>query len=200
MQHHNGNAKLNPQKVREMLRLRAEGWSYPRLARAFGVSENTVAKTCKGTAWRSVTGGQEVLTDGEAELRALMPLTSPPELNTEEIAASMARVLKAQEEFNAAQNAKAEKPDALSEHMERMRTAPREESSLPTVKVRYPIRERDADDLSQHEVKEQAMQNAAQLLETLKDETHQDSKAPVTNDGDAGTHSAAGPAARAGED
>lgn len=97
MIHSNGSAKLNPQLVREMLRLRAEGWSYPRLARHFGVSENTVAKICRGTAWRSVTGGHEILTDGEAQLRAL----TTPMPSEEVIQASMdrfQRLMKEQEQ------------------------------------------------------------------------------------------------------
>lgn len=187
-QHHAGNAKLNPHKVRELLKLRAEGWSYPKLARAFGVSENTVAKICKGTAWRSVTGGQEVLTDEEAQLRQL---TSPP-ISQEEIAASQERFLRllaAEQGQGAAAEStvpacyqRANNPSELSALVEAA-VQRRAESGPPPepVKVRYPVPPRVADDLSQHEVREAAAVNAAQLLETLKDE-HSDSLRPTDGD------------------
>ena len=178
MQHHNGNAKLTPQRVREMRQLRSEGWSYPKLAREFGVGENQVAKICKGTAWAHVTQGEEILTNGEAQLRQL----TMPGPSQEEIEASKARFLKlmAQEseeessippQYRRADNWEQAVKDLVQTANER-----RAESGPPPepVKVRYPTRHNPLG------AEDGGAEKAEQLLETLKDE-HTDSQA---HDGD----------------
>lgn len=151
MQHFNGNSKLNPQKVIEIRRLRSEGWSYPRLARQFHVGENQIARICKGTAWAHVTQGQEILTDGEMELRQL----TAPQPSQEEIEASFQRLqgmLKKQEQEP--------KEDIYAKY----RVPGQQQQQVNATPT--------TSDMSQHEVVEQqqAMVNAEQLLETLKDE------------------------------
>ena len=151
----------------EVRRLRAEGWTHGKIARFLKMSSNQVGKICRGEAWVKLTGGEAVLTDGEAELRMLT--NPPPQLDSTEQQAAMERLLKVQAEVDAQR----EKPDALAEYMQREK--PRDGiMATEQVKVRYPTitaaNPNVQPDLSAHEVKDQGAINAERLLETLKDE------------------------------
>jgi hypothetical protein len=50
------NAKLTAETAAAIPRLRAEGWSQPRIAAHFGVSRGTVDQVCRGRSWWRVTG------------------------------------------------------------------------------------------------------------------------------------------------
>lgn len=50
----NGSARLDPQKVREIRRLRENGNSYVEIAELYGVGETTVGSVCNGISWKSV--------------------------------------------------------------------------------------------------------------------------------------------------
>jgi hypothetical protein len=49
-----GRAKLDEDKVVELRRLKAEGWTYPQLARHFGIARSTVHYALNGCTWRHV--------------------------------------------------------------------------------------------------------------------------------------------------
>jgi hypothetical protein len=49
-----GRVKLDEEKVAELRRLKAEGWTYPRLARRFGIARSTVHYALNGCTWRHV--------------------------------------------------------------------------------------------------------------------------------------------------
>jgi hypothetical protein len=49
-----GTSKLTEDLVREMRRLRAEGWSTGKLARRYAVSRATVCYACNGRTWKDV--------------------------------------------------------------------------------------------------------------------------------------------------
>lgn len=150
----------------EVRRLRAEGWTHGKIARFLKMSSNQVGKICRGEAWVKLTGGEAVLTDGEAELRMLTN-PPPPPVDDAEQQAAIERLLKVQSEVNAQR----EKPDALTEYLQREK--PRDGVvAPPPVKVRYPDSTSQVaqPDLGNNEAKEQASINAEQLLETLKDE------------------------------
>lgn len=96
------NATLNPQMVREIRRLRAEGWTQPALARRFGVGPNQIGKICRGEVWRNVTGGEPVLTDTEAHLRLLEQQQEPLlRIDTEEHQGMLERLAKLSSEVEA---------------------------------------------------------------------------------------------------
>lgn len=50
----NGRAKLTEDDVREVRRLRAEGWSGPALARKFSVTRNAIYRALAGDTWNHV--------------------------------------------------------------------------------------------------------------------------------------------------
>lgn len=50
----NGQAKLQEKDVREILRLRAEGFTLAKLGAKFGISPQHVAKITKGRRWRHI--------------------------------------------------------------------------------------------------------------------------------------------------
>ncbi len=50
----NVNAKLNPEKVRKIRRLRSEGAGYHQLAKRFRVYHGTIRKVCRGELWSHV--------------------------------------------------------------------------------------------------------------------------------------------------
>lgn len=169
---HKGNAKLSVQQVMEIRRLRGEGWTQPALARAFKISVNQIAKICNGTAWANVTMGTEVLTDGEAEVRQL----TMPQISDEEIAASQARLaamLKAQENLEESQiPIQYRRPENYEETIKKL-VKEAEERRATSGPPPEPVAVR-------HVVKETAaVNNAAQLLETLKDETQDQNSNPA---------------------
>lgn len=187
MHHHNGNAKLNPQKVREMLKLRGEGYSYPQLARLFKVSTNTVQKICTGQSWQNVTQGQEILTDGEVQLRQLTtPGPTPQEIQASQ--EKFLRLLKAQEAQDLQGHGQAQDqssipeqyrgvdtsdPEAYQREIQRMIEEARQRTlhngSPPApVPVRQPIAHPHPHPHS----------NAEKLLETLKDAIDSSDKSP----------------------
>jgi hypothetical protein len=49
-----GHVKLDPDKVREIRRLKEEGAVQARLAEQFGVHENTISAVVRGLIWRDV--------------------------------------------------------------------------------------------------------------------------------------------------
>lgn len=50
----NGRAKLNPQKVRRLRRLRASGLSLKKIALIFGINDKTVWAVVSGKTWKHV--------------------------------------------------------------------------------------------------------------------------------------------------
>lgn len=196
--HKSGNAKLTIKQVIEIRKLRAEGWTQPALARGFKVSVNQIAKICNGTAWTNVTQGTEVLTDGEAQLRQL----TTPQPSHEEINASMERLqrlLKGNEEseremgvvpqcYQRAENYAEELTGLIKTAEERRAT-----SGPPPQPVEVRMRLIEVHKSQgktwdeEMEAQSRAKVNAGQLLEALKDETHQNSKASIPNDDNART-------------
>jgi hypothetical protein len=49
-----GRVKLDEEKVSELRRLKAEGWTYPQLARRFNIARSTVHYALNGCTWRHV--------------------------------------------------------------------------------------------------------------------------------------------------
>jgi len=45
---------LDPDKVRQMRRIKAEGWNYNRLAIHFSVTQTTAYRVCRRLAWKDV--------------------------------------------------------------------------------------------------------------------------------------------------
>lgn len=50
----NGRAKLSEDDVREIFRLRAEGWTQQQLANEFGVNQTGISSMLTGKTWKSV--------------------------------------------------------------------------------------------------------------------------------------------------
>lgn len=176
-QQHKGNAKLTPNEVLEIRRLRGEGWTIAALARGFKMSGNQIAKICDGTAWAHISQGTEVVTHNETQLRQLTPGPSQ-----EEIEASKARFLKLMEQESEEESSippqyrRAENWEQTIKDLVQTANERRAESGPPPepVKVRYPTRHNPLG------AEDGGAEKAEQLLETLKDE-HTDSQA---HDGD----------------
>ena len=52
----NGSAKLTEAKVVELRKLKALGWTYPALAKRYGISRATVGAVLSGRTWGHVPG------------------------------------------------------------------------------------------------------------------------------------------------
>jgi len=50
----NPNAKLTADKVRELRRLRSEGWTYRRLATRYGMTRSPITNAAKGETWAHI--------------------------------------------------------------------------------------------------------------------------------------------------
>lgn len=174
--HPGGTTNLTPQDVVNMrIDYAGGGYTYHTLGRKYGIGGAQAGKIVRGEAWQQVTAGEPVVTDNEAQLRLLnrsapMPLATP-----QDHAESIARLLQVQGEVDAQQS----RPSVVEElfprrplgelikEMEerRARSGPPPEP----VKVRYPAAE--PPNSNSNPSAETAAVNAAQLLETLKDET-----------------------------
>lgn len=160
----------------DVRRLRVEGWTHAQIARHFKMSVNQVGKICRGEAWAKLTGGEAILTDGEAQLRLLTNGSPPAGMpSPEEQSAAIARLLKVQEEAQSQgqhsdipEQYKGVDPTANPEAYRRIvqqmieegrRRTANNGSPPPPVPVRYPAKETPTGAI-----------NAEKLLETLKDE------------------------------